>query len=257
MIIISEYELTKEQIDKYHARGYRVVYGNQDFTIKKGESVGILMKTIYKSTIDLIERLLDGDRLYQEDNNTHFINTKHVFRHKITIKYKDKTYRLSTMEDWKETTQKDNDMLKLETYRHPILKMYLANREDFFIAKEKADMEDFYDNFISKYNITELPNEDDVNKLLETFAPLYQIDIDADKYNRINQYYQIQWYLDNDIPYVNEVKGINPKDELMFENIEFKINNTGFEIESFGDETYFEDECYQNLDNTLYDPCLN
>lgn len=249
MLIISEYELTEEEINKYHDRGYRVAYGNEQPVIYKGEAVGFLLDTLYKSTIDLIEKLLDGDNEYTIDNKTGVLNLNHKQKHNITLKYNDKTYNLSTLDEWKETTQHDKDMLKLETYKHPILKVYLEKRKEYFEQKALSKIQDKFKDLLEEYNVNEMPNETEVTTFLSTFAPLYQVDIAQDDLDRIKQYFQIQWYLDNDIPYVNEVKGINPNDELMFENVKFKtFYEEPIEIESFGNEIYLEDYVYKNTE---------
>lgn len=228
MIVISEYKLTDEQINNYHNKGYRVAYANQNPEIYKGEAVGFLLNTLYKSTIDLIESLL-------------------FTKHRVTLKYEDKSYKLSNLDEWKETTQHDKDMLKLETYKHPILKVYLEKRKEYFEQKALSKIQSRFKELLEEYHVNNLPNENEVTTFLSTFAPLYQVDIAQDNLERMEQYFQIQYYLDNDIPYVNEVKGINPDDELMFENIKFKtFYEEPIEIESFGNEIYLEDYIYKN-----------
>ena len=58
MKVISEYKLTQEQIKQYRDKGYEVYYGYENPSIRPGESVGILLDTMYTSTINLIENLL-------------------------------------------------------------------------------------------------------------------------------------------------------------------------------------------------------
>lgn len=228
MIIISEYKISDEQIKEYHDKGIRFAYGNQTPEIHRGEAVGILLDTMYKSTIDLIEKLL-------------------FTKHNVTLKYNDKSYKLATLEEWKNTTQNDKDMLKLETYKHPILKIYLEKRKEYFdkIKNEKRNKR--FEDLLIEYNVDQIPDEDEMNNLLAAFAPLYQIDIAQDRFEKMQQYFQVQYYLDNDIPYVDEVKGIKPEDELMFEGIKFKtFYEEPIEIESFGNEIYLEDYIYSN-----------
>ena len=83
MKVISEYKLSQDQIKKYRNKGYEVYYGYENPKIKRGESVGILLDTMYTTTIELIDSLLHRKT-----------------KSKITIKYKDKTYVISSPDEW-------------------------------------------------------------------------------------------------------------------------------------------------------------
>ena len=97
MIVISEPKLTKEQIDKYHEKGYRVCQTYDDPVINRGESVGFILDKIYKSTIEKIEYLLF----------TH---------HNVSIKYGEDKYLLNSLDDWKQTYQDEKDMQHMAHY---------------------------------------------------------------------------------------------------------------------------------------------
>lgn len=230
MIVISEKKLTDEEIQEYIDRGYRFAYGYENPVIKYKESVGILLDTMYKSTMDLI-----NDLLYK--------------KHNVTIKYDDKTYKLNTLDEWQVTHQSDKDMLKQVTYRHPILQIYEEKRREYFeklrIAKRKSQ----YEELSESYGIANIPSEEEIDGFLKAFAHLYQVDVDySDHLSKLKNYYQIMFYLDNDVPYANEPIGISPADEPMFRPEMFQTipYEEPIEIESFGDEIYLEDYVYKN-----------
>lgn len=230
MIVISEKKLTDEEIQEYIDRGYRFAYGYENPVIKYKESVGILLDTMYKSTMDLI-----NDLLYK--------------KHNVTIKYEDQTYKLSTLDEWQITHQSDKDMLKQVTYRHPILQIYEEKRKEYFeklnIAKRKSQ----YEEITEAYGTANIPSDEEMDSFLKAFAHLYQVDVDyTDNLTKLKTYYQIMFYLDNDIPYANEPIGIPPEDEPMFRPEMFQTipYEEPIEVESFGDEIYLEDYVYKN-----------
>ena len=244
MIVISEYKIDKEQIKEYHDKGYRFAYLWQDPIINRGEGVAILLGPMKKETISLIEWLL---------TTKHKLNLKYDDGSDDS-KYKDKSFKINSIDEWKYTTQSDSDMLKLESTHHELYDIYLCKRAERMEYAKKEKAEEQYELIVEEFNAKEIPNDEELSTYLSTFAPLYQVDVDyTDKINMLKSYYQIEWYLDNDIPYVNEVKGINPDDELMFEGIKFKtFYEEPIEIESFGNETYLEDYIYKNSE----DSCL-
>lgn len=232
MIVISEPKLTKEQIDKYHEKGYRVCQTYDDPVINRGEAVGFILDKIYKSTIEKIEYLLF----------TH---------HNVSIKYGEDKYLLNSLDDWKQTYQDEKDMQHMAHYKHPILLEYEAKRSEYFEQLKISKVKVKYDDLYEAYNINPdtLPQDEELDSFLKAFAYLYQIDVDyTDRFSKIQAYYQIQWYLDNDVPYANEPHSIAPEDEPMFRNIQFVEipYEEPIEIESFGDEIYMEDYIYKN-----------
>ena len=80
MIIISEYKIPDEQKQRYKKQNIRFAYGYEEYHIGSKEAVGFLLKDLYKSTIDLIERLL-------------------YFKHNVTLKLDDKVYKLNTLDE--------------------------------------------------------------------------------------------------------------------------------------------------------------
>lgn len=211
MKVISEVKLTKEQIANYVEKGYEVYYGYENPYIKQGESVGFILDTMYKSTIDTIISLL-----YRKHKS------------KITILYEGKTYTLSTPYDWQHSYKENNKWYKIQ---HPILQIYLSKRNEYF---EKLDLETAKNKteIILEYFEHKVP--DDLEQFVKAFAPLYEIDVDYQSLDdKLKAYASIQYYLENDIPYSKEVKGIDDSEEAMFETI------------SFGDLTYLEDMIYK------------
>lgn len=218
MKIISEYTLTKDEIKKYRSKGYEIYYGNETFKINQGESVGFLLDTLYKSTIDLITSLLY--RRYKKS--------------KITIKYKDKIYKLRTITDWS-YSYKDPKLGKTITEEHIILKDYKLKRAEYFVnLKQKKDATRINNLLVNLDN--KIP--EDLDKLLEAFTGLYDIEIgygtEFELEDKLRAYISIKWYLDNDIEYIRDILGYLPTEEKMFETT------------SFGNETYLEDFIYKN-----------
>lgn len=209
MIVISEYRLKDEQIKGYTSKGYRFAYTYENPTIRYGEAVGILLKPMYKTTIELIERLL-------------------YFKHNVTLKYEEDSYKLNTLDDWKRTYQSDKDCLKMKREYHPILQEYYNKREEYFEKLNARKIRDQYEEIYINFGIDAetLPNELEVDAYLGEHAYEYQIDVDySNNLSKLRAYYQIQYYIDHDIP-----KTIEEPEE----------------VQSFGDEIYLEDYIYKN-----------
>lgn len=212
MKVISEYKLSQEEIKEYRNKGYEVYYGYENPKVKTGESVGILLDTMYSSTIDLINALLHRK-----------------VKSKITIKYKDKTYKIQTPEEWETKYYEDHRWFRQQ---HPILQEYYEKRAEYFEQK-KLESATTHMNYVLEYFNQEIPEDLDI--ILNNFAPLYDIQIDYESLeSKLLAYASIKYYLDNDIEYSRDVLGRNPDEESMFECV------------SFGDETYLEDMIYKN-----------
>ena len=234
MIVISEYLLDEETIKAYKDRGYRFAYGNEHPYIKPRESVGILLDTMYKSTMDLIDTLL-------------------FRKHTVTLKYDDETYTLSNLDEWKKSYQSDEDSLKMTFECHPIYKIYLDKRAEYFATKKAEKIEKQYDTVYDYIDRKDIPNDDELDNFLRTFGYLYQVDVDyTDRLSKLYTYIQLKWYLEHDLPYANEPMSIDVDDEPMFSTIQFKIPPFEPPIEeiSFGDATYFEDFVYKNTESS-------
>lgn len=234
MIVISERQLTNDEIKSYKAKGYRVAYGYENPVIKPNESVGIILDVMYKSTIDLIDSLL----------------YKH---HKVTIKHEDKSYTLDSLDEWKKSYQSDKDSLKMTFECHPIYRQYLDKRNEYFEKRKAQGIKQQYDIIYDYIDRDEIPNDDELDNFLRTFGYLYQVDVDyTDRLSKLYAYMQLKWYLENDISYVNEPLSIDIDDEPMFSDLQFKIPpyEEPIEVISFGDQTYFEDFIYKNVDNS-------
>jgi len=212
MKVISEYKLSQEQIKEYRNKGYEVYYGYEKPVVKAGESVGILLDTMYASTIDLINNLLHRKT-----------------KSKITIKYEDKTYTISTPMEWEYKYYENHRWYKVQ---HPILQEYYLKRSAYFehktLVKSKEHM-----NYILEFFNQEIPEDLDV--ILNNFAPLYDIQVDYESLeSKLLAYASIKFYLDNDIEYSRDILGHSPDEEPVFECV------------SFGNETYLEDMIYKN-----------
>lgn len=214
MKIISEYKLTQEQIKNYREKGYEVYYGYEHPSIKPGESVGILLSTMYKSTMDMIDDLLHRKT-----------------KSKITIKYEDTVYHISIPEDWKYKWYEQKEH-KWCSFTHPLLIEYNNKRASYFEDKAQKKSKEHMSSILEYFD-NRVPEDLDV--VLNNFARLYELDIDYDSLeSKLRAYQSIQYYLDNDIEYSKDILGISPDEESMFDCI------------SFGDETYLEDVLYKH-----------
>lgn len=252
MIILYETKLTKEQIEDYSKKGYRIASIFDEFTINKGESVGIVLDKVYKTTINFID-----DLLYKNDriNVTNYKPNKDgklqkIREHsnkvinKLTLKYGDKTYRLDSLTDWKFTHQSETDQIKTKTEYHEVYKIYLDNVKEFNAQKKQISL-------LQQYELYNLDiSDEELDNYVNAFAYLYDMAVDmTDKIDKMRAYKQIQFYQDNEIPYINE-RVINPEDEPMFIG-KFKIEyEEPVEIISFGNEIYLDDFIYKNTGET-------
>jgi len=155
-------------------------YGKTIRDFKPGEAVGIYLRELYPTTIDLIESLL-------------------YFKHPLTLKYGDKQYKLNTLDDWKYTYQDPKDQIKTKTWRHDILEEYLNNRREYTENKKAKSLKEQYKIIFDNF---ELPSEEEIDQTLQELAPLYEVDVDyTDNLSRYRSYVQIKYYLEHDFEY--------------------------------------------------------
>lgn len=230
MIIISEYKISNEQIQRYKKQNIRFAYGYEEYHIGSKEAVGFLLKDLYRSTIDLIERLL-------------------YFKHNVTLKLDNKVYKLNSLDDWKYTIQSPKDALKTRTQTHPVYQAYLDKRREF-LNKQRAMQITIKNQYIldtyKDHNIDE--------RFLDTFRFRYQIDYDPESIpEKINAYNQIKFYIDNDIEYESPAPVI-PYDETPFAQLvdtSYLSQVEELDVESYGNETFLEDVVYKNFHNLI------
>ena len=252
MIILYETKLTQQQIDDYHNKGYRVASIFDNPHISQGESVGIILDKIYKTTIDFIDDLLyRNDRInvskYKPDKEGNLqkirTNSNKVIN-KLTLKYGTKVYKLDSLTDWKFTHQSETDQIKTKTEYHEVYKIYLDNVKEYNAQKKQITLMQQYE----LYNLD--ISDEELDNYINAFAYLYDMTVDmTNKIDKMQAYRQIQFYQDNEIPYINE-RVINPEDEPMFIG-KFRIEyEEPVEIISFGDEVYLDDFVYKNAGET-------
>jgi hypothetical protein len=195
----------------------------------RGEAVGIYLHKLYYHTMDLIGLLL-------------------YYKHPVTLKYEGKQYKLYTKEDWIQTFQDPNDQLKMKTVRHPIFQEYLDRQRE---QRELLNAKRVYEKeqeALSNYTIIDEP---EVDRIVRPLARLYDIDVDYEnQLSKTMAYYQILYYLDNNVPYTNPAPVVAIDDEKMFNINMFKIDTDttvqDLDVESFGDATYFDDFVNKN-----------
>lgn len=192
--------------------------------IKDGEAVGIYLSKFYATTEKLIATLL-------------------YHKHNVTLKYKDKTYILNNIEEWRVTIQDPQDQIKEITVKHPLKQMFDDAKKEYITTQTQKKLKEEYLRFQ-----VDVP-KDEVDSLLRAFAPLYEIDIDfTDRIECNKAYSQIQYYLENDIEYANEIPGIPPEDTPfagMFSSTKPTQYDTGVEIIPVGNAELLEDLHYK------------
>lgn len=176
MKILTEYKNKKEP----KTLQAQLIYGLTIKDFRPGEAVGIYLREIYPSTVDLIESLL-------------------YFKHPLTLKYEDTQYKLNTLEDWKVTYQDPEDQIKTKTDRHPILQIYLNNRKEYNENKQAKKLKEQYNIIFENFK---LPDENEIDSFLQDLAPLYEVDVDySDNLSKYRAYIQIKYYLEHDFEY--------------------------------------------------------
>ena len=224
MIIISEYKISNEQKQRYEKQNIRFAYGYEDYTIKSKEAVGFLLKDLYKSTIDLIEKLL-------------------YFKHNVTLKLDDKVYTLHSLDDWKYTIQSPKDALKTRTQTHPVYQAYLDKRREFLNKQKTMQI-----TIKNQYILDTYKDHEIDEAFLDAFKFRYQIDYDPESMpDKLNAYNQLKFYIDNNIEYESPAPVI-PYDETPFA----QLVDTSYlsqveepDITSYGNELFLEDVVYK------------
>lgn len=195
----------------------------------RGEAVGIYLHKLYGHTMDLVGLLL-------------------YYKHPVTLKYDDKQYKLYSKEEWIQTYQDPKDQLKMKTVRHEILQLHydkLKQHKSYVKDYRTLDKER---DILTNYNIVDEP---EIDRIVRPLAKLYDIDVDYEnQLSKTMAYYQILYYLDNDIPYANPAPVISVKDEKMFNINMFKIDDNttvqDVDIIGFGKLTYLNDFVNKN-----------
>ena len=129
---------------------------------------------------------------------------------------------------------------------------YLDKRNEYIENQKELKLKEQYQIIYENFDI-ELPDDEELDNFIRTFGYLYQLDVDySNRMSKLQTYYQLKWYLEHDIPYVNEPLSIDIDDEQMFDRSMFKIPSyeEPIEVISFGDQTYLEDFIYKNVDNS-------
>lgn len=224
MIIISEYKISNEQKERYKKQNIRFAYGYEEYHIGPKEAVGFLLKDLYKSTIDLIERLL-------------------YFKHNVTIKFEDKTYTLHSLDDWKYTIQSPKDALKTRTQTHPVYQAYLDKRREFLDKQKTMQI-----TIKNQYILDTYKDHEIDEAFLDAFKFRYQIDYDPDSMpDKLNAYNQLKFYIDNNIDYESPAPVI-PYDETPFATMvdtSYLSRVEEPDITSYGNELFLEDIVYK------------
>lgn len=253
MLLIYETKLSKEDAQRYKDLNYRVASIKDNPVIRAGESVGIVLDTIDRKTITLINNILykndsflPTDYKSDKEGNLQRVDKKHYNKKisKLTLKYKDQVWSLTSMTDWKYNHQSETDQIKTKTTYHPIYQAYLDRLKMYRDSHKKNKRRELF----KQYNVQ--VSEVELDNYINAFAYLYDMAVDmTDIIDKLRAYQQIQFYQDNEIPYINE-RVIDPEDEPMFIG-KFKIEyEEPVEIISFGNEIYLDDFIYKNAGET-------
>jgi len=198
---VVNYTLIPQFYNEYNAELNKI----NNLLIAKSTALIFRIETFYAGTKEALERAL-------------------FFKKKCKVLYKDKTYILNTLDDWKCTTGYGSHT---ETKKHPLLQIYEEQRSEFYDKQALQKAKQRYERATEGVNIS----EEEVYRLVNAYKVLYDIDVDMDDKAAVYLAYQsIQYYLNNDIEYSNEPQG----------------EDFPYEIISFGDATYMEDYIYQN-----------
>lgn len=237
MLVVYESKLSTADYKKYKDRGYRVASIFDRPTIFRNESVGFYLTRLYKTSIDLINDLL-------------------FKKHTVTLLYEGKTYVLNSLDDWYYSYQDPKDQLRMTSYKHPILQKYYQNIDEYR-SKQQAIQLNKYRCSIEQALGTP-PSTEELDSLLSTFAPLYQLDIDYNNYiSKILAYHQIKYYLEHDIPYAISPRCIDYHEEPMFQGLFQDVPSDDYEEIHIQNETLLEDIVYKcsnsstNINNLL------
>lgn len=225
-IVITEYNLTDEQLQYYDDKGYEVFHGYENVKVPRGTAVIFELKHLYKGTMNKINSLLYSncthfnnreityDKTTGEEITVNKIN-KYPGKHNITLKYGDTIYHLNKLEEWHYTHQSDDDVNRVKSYNHPVLQAYYDQCKEY-TEKHKAKIAtEQYKIVTEMFDV--IPSDHDVDILLDNYAKLYGIYVPQDdKINRLKMYQQIKFYLDNNIE----------PDYLPDEDVELSIGNS-------------------------------
>lgn len=232
MIIIYQHaeQLTKERKEKYAKANCRVMSlaqyyylnkVNQHSVVSIGESVGLLLdlqEEHYKAMINIMTRLLCRNKYHTKAKT------------KVTLNYKGENYVLTNISDWTSGPDKAGNY-----HKHEILldveSKKLEEREALKQEREEKPIK-----MLLAYMDDKIP--EDLDDIIEKYARLYDIQIrystEFELEDKLRAYQSINYYMEHDIEYCNDILGYEPDEEKMFETI------------SFGNETYLEDYVYQN-----------
>ena len=245
MLLISEYKLDTETINNYKLKGFRVAYGYENPKINKGEAVGFLLDSMYKSTIDLIEYLL-------------------YTKHKIILKYKNNQYKLQSLDEWKLSYREGH---RTFYKKHPILIEYEAKRLDYLEQLERTKNKIKQEELLEKYNFQNKPK--DLDAFVDTFSRLYNLNVDLnDDVSKIICYNQIQGYMELGLTYMYDdlvtahtLEGqtfmysncIDIYEQDIFKPEAFKQvpYEEPISITTYGNEIYLEDTIYKRSDTDV------
>lgn len=236
MKLISEYKLDKATIKMYRDKGFEIYYGYENPIIRKGEAVGILLDSMYKSTIELIEYLL-------------------FTKHKITVKYKDTSYKLQSLDEWHRTYTENKRTMH---FKHKLLIEYEGKRQEYLDKLASNKNKEYQQYMLEQYDMLNKPK--DLDAFVDTFSRLYNLNVDmSNDIEKIICYNQLKTYIDLGLPYrdYSSAESLEAQ-EFIYSNC-IDVSETPFSeamfqpskeepiiiIESYGNEVFMEDIIYK------------
>lgn len=207
VIIVTERALSELEQIKYERNRYKVfnIFAHVPNIFKEQHRVAVLLEQLYAPTIRYIEKLL-------------------YFNHKVTIKYKDKTFVYSDLDMWKESVP------------------YLDYLDKNIRYKEKQNIKKLKEHLEPLLPIKELMNQEvDIENFLHTFTRLYEIPFPNTEREKLLAYQQIKFYIENNLEYFSSPQNIEPEDEAMFSAQDWN----GIQVITIGDELLLEDYIYK------------
>lgn len=224
MKVVTEHLLSDEQLQYFDDHGVEVYMYLPKEEIERGEAVGFYLSKFKPYNADLIGYLL-------------------ATKHNVSIKFKDKSFKLTHIDEWRKTIQDPKDQIKTISIKHPILEMFDEKR------REKSQKRKDYKAKL-KYNAL-VPDTipEDLDEYIQAFAPRYGIDYEDTIVSKYQAYQSIKFYIEHNIEYSSPAPVIEPDETPLF-GLKFNFEHKSVEepdIESFGDEIYMEDFINKSL----------
>lgn len=193
----------------------------------------VVVSKYYSSTLKAIEKYL----YLCEDHTVIDFNTKQKKVYKsnkqpLTITIENETMTFKSLKDWNNS------------------KFHIIFKEQIKLNQQAKEITREKQKAIALRQTLSIPDisGEEILRFVRTFAPLYKVEVNyQDDLDVLVVYNQLNWYIENNIPYGLDYsdiyKGAIDPEETPFWNMQFKPvpDWDKLELEYFGDETLLED----------------